>query len=258
MARDLIGGARGLHSQLFDLGCHHGEAFAGGPSPSGLDRGVEREQIGLTGNTADDIRDRANPIDLFAKRRDGFPCGTASDHRLADHGGGFIDLGRYFANRRGQLFGRARDRLAVVQCLLRGAQCRTGRGFRASRCKFHTSRVVGHRLGVPTDLIHRCGGLIFYLVRHVAERRGQEIRKLGLLFLVRDPLGLDPRYIFRDGILHAGQRRQQAGCFAASPGVDRIVQFSTRDRDCYRDAPTHGASDGCTDGQADQHRDRDR
>ena len=49
-AGDVLGGAGGLLRQLLDLVGDDGEALAGLPGTGGLDRGVEREQVGLLGD----------------------------------------------------------------------------------------------------------------------------------------------------------------------------------------------------------------
>ena len=47
---DAVGGERGLAGQRLDLGGDHGEAAARRAGAGGLDRGVERQQVGLLGD----------------------------------------------------------------------------------------------------------------------------------------------------------------------------------------------------------------
>jgi hypothetical protein len=56
----LVGGAGCLFGQLFDFVRHHHEAFPGLTGTGGLDRGVQRQQVGLLGDRADDPHYLAN------------------------------------------------------------------------------------------------------------------------------------------------------------------------------------------------------
>ena len=55
VAGDFLGRLGGLHRQRFDLGGDHREALAGLAGARGFDGGVEREQIGLAGDVADQL-----------------------------------------------------------------------------------------------------------------------------------------------------------------------------------------------------------
>ncbi len=50
---DLAGGLRGLLGQRLHFGCHHGKATAGLAGARSLDRGVQRQQVGLAGDGID-------------------------------------------------------------------------------------------------------------------------------------------------------------------------------------------------------------
>ena len=52
---DLFGGLFGLPGKVFDLGGDHGEPFASITGTGSLNRRIKGQQIGLTGNTADQI-----------------------------------------------------------------------------------------------------------------------------------------------------------------------------------------------------------
>ena len=254
VAGNLIGGPRSLYSKLFDLGCHHGKPLAGRARPCCFNRGVEREQIGLSGDAGDDVGDGADQVHFFAQRLDGCTGGAATRDRLAHDRGGLIDLRRYLPDRRRQLFGRACDRLGRAKRLLRGQHRRLGRCLGAGRGQFHRASAIRHGLDVLSDDVHRRGCFVLHPVRHPAQGRGQCGRELSLLFPIGDPLGIDPCEIIGDGALHDGERTQQPGRFAASPGVDRIVQFSAGDRGRDRDAPANWAHDRGTEQEGNDRR----
>ena len=52
-AANIFGGLRGLLGQLLDFGGHDGKALAGVAGAGGLDRGIQRQQIGLLGDVLD-------------------------------------------------------------------------------------------------------------------------------------------------------------------------------------------------------------
>jgi hypothetical protein len=68
---DLLGGLRGLTGEILDFGCDHGKAPAGFAGAGRLDGRVQRQQIGLAGDCADQAKHIA---DLLAG------CGEAPDH----------------------------------------------------------------------------------------------------------------------------------------------------------------------------------
>ncbi len=57
---DVFGGGGGLLGQLLDFRGHDGEALAGVAGAGGLDRGVQRQQVGLLGDVLDDLDDLAD------------------------------------------------------------------------------------------------------------------------------------------------------------------------------------------------------
>jgi hypothetical protein len=64
---DRLGGAHGPLRQLAHLGGHHGEALSRLPGPGGLDRGVQREQVGLPGDLVDQLEDLADLLAALAE-----------------------------------------------------------------------------------------------------------------------------------------------------------------------------------------------
>jgi len=50
---DFLGRLSGLRRQRLDLGCHHRKAAAGLARARRLDRGIERQQVGLLGDRGD-------------------------------------------------------------------------------------------------------------------------------------------------------------------------------------------------------------
>ncbi len=60
LGADLVGRLGGLRGQGLHLRGNHREAAAGFAGASGLDRGVEREQVGLLGNRRDQLDDVAD------------------------------------------------------------------------------------------------------------------------------------------------------------------------------------------------------
>ena len=60
MPRDLLGRFRGFHRERFDFGGDDGEAAARFTGSRRLDGGVQRQQIGLAGDVANELDDVAN------------------------------------------------------------------------------------------------------------------------------------------------------------------------------------------------------
>ncbi len=54
---DHVGCFAGLHRKRFDFGSDDGKALAGRAGARGFDRGVEREQVGLSGYALDELDD---------------------------------------------------------------------------------------------------------------------------------------------------------------------------------------------------------
>jgi CysZ protein len=67
---DFFGGAAGTRSQLAHFVGDHGKATALLAGAGGLDGRVERQQVGLAGDVADGLDDRANHLGLLVQRLD--------------------------------------------------------------------------------------------------------------------------------------------------------------------------------------------
>ncbi|MCZ7643273.1 MAG: hypothetical protein M5U33_12110 [Pseudorhodoplanes sp.] len=143
LRRDFLGRFRSLAGQRLDLGRHDREAASGFASACGLDRGVEREQVGLAGNGLDQSDHLADAIGGIAKLRHGldgaagFGDGARGDlGRFAGLAGDLVDRGGKFLGRAGgagDIFGGGVDALAGGVGLgghrVGGAVERAGGGF---------------------------------------------------------------------------------------------------------------------------------
>ena len=67
---DFFGRLRGLHRERFDFRGHHGKSTSGFAGASGFDRGIEREQIGLTRDVLDELDHVADLLRRACKRAD--------------------------------------------------------------------------------------------------------------------------------------------------------------------------------------------
>src|ERR1700721_901493 len=74
LSGDFFGGLCGLAGELLDFGCHHGKASAGFAGTRGLDGGVQRQQISLAGDRADQTKDIADLLACGGKASDLFGC----------------------------------------------------------------------------------------------------------------------------------------------------------------------------------------
>src|SRR6056297_2198998 len=145
---DVLGRLRGLGSEILHLLCHHGKPLAGFASASGLDGGVEGEQIGLGGDLVDQSDNLADAAGGFAESLDlagyaaGFLDGAARDL------GGLRDLLADLADGGAELFGGGGDGIDVGAGPLRGlAGLAPALGGAA--------RKGDHAIGIALDL--RCG-----------------------------------------------------------------------------------------------------
>ncbi len=68
--RDLLGGLRGLHRKRFHFRSDNGKAAPGLAGARRLDGGVERKQIGLTGDILNELDHVADLLRDMSKRRD--------------------------------------------------------------------------------------------------------------------------------------------------------------------------------------------
>ena len=179
---DLLGGPRGLRRERLHLGGNHGKAFAGIACPRRLDRGIQRQQIGLGGDLADHVGDRADACDLLVQRLDGRAGLASGGDRAADDFGGLRNLAADLGDRGAELLGGACDGCALANACAEAvaalwADCRSGWRTRASPRRWQSSRRCGRR---PLQ----CGGrLILDPVRH-ADKRGV-LLDLGSLTLLR-------------------------------------------------------------------------
>ena len=147
---DIVGRLRGLHGERFDFGGDDGKALAGRAGARRLDRGVERQQIGLPGHALDELDDVVDLLrrlrqpgdDLVGRLR----LGRRRAHHLAGADKLTVDLGDRFRQ--------------FVRC---------GRGALDA-----AERVVGR--------VHRAGGLRGGFVRRRRQRGGGRFHR-------RDALG---------------------------------------------------------------------
>ena len=120
MIGDVLGRLGGLHRQRFDLGGDHGEALAGFAGARRLDGGVERQQVGLPGDVADQLDHVADLL-----RAVGEPCDLAVGcarlvGRKPDDVAGVGELAADLADRARQLVGRDRGGLDVGRRFVEG------------------------------------------------------------------------------------------------------------------------------------------
>src|SRR5262249_46176660 len=106
LRRDLVGRARGLRGQVLDLAGDHREALAGLAGARRLDGGVERQQVGLRRDLADQPDDAA---DAFA--------GLIEFH---DQGVGLLGLRGRLARDAARLLGAPGDLLDRAAQLVAG------------------------------------------------------------------------------------------------------------------------------------------
>jgi hypothetical protein len=170
---DFLAGGGGLAGQLLDLVGDHGETATGFARGGGLDRGIEREQVGLLGDVIDDVDDLGDlaggvvqlrhqllgrarllvgPVGDFgalgAVVRHFLNGGRHFLHRGSDAGGGLIDPGRGFGHRpraHGELFSRGGHGIGLGGGLFRD-------GGLALRGFVEGVRGLGERLGGTLQL----------------------------------------------------------------------------------------------------------
>ena len=106
---DVVGRARGLVGEALHFLRDHREAAAGVAGARRLDRGVEREQIGLAGNVADQAQDRFDRLGVIATSASDMPtaCAGLRARAVGDLGGGF-DFGAGILDRADQAGGGLR------------------------------------------------------------------------------------------------------------------------------------------------------
>jgi hypothetical protein len=107
---DLTGRLRSLLRQRLDFGRHHGKAAAGFAGTCRLDGGIERQQVGLSGNGGDELDDIAVGSCCF--RQFAVPIvGLAGlIDGLTGHPRRFLHLAADLIDRRGHFLGRRRHR----------------------------------------------------------------------------------------------------------------------------------------------------
>ncbi|MNC11604.1 hypothetical protein D3C75_593050 [compost metagenome] len=142
---DLVGGAGGARGQGADLPRHHGEATAMGAGPRRLDGGVQRQQIGLDGDLADQFDNVANLPHAAVQRL--HAAGRTIDH---------------IADRLGVLTGAADHRVHGVLHVLGGHR----RLLDLAELLLHQLQHAAHRLG------HRGRGAARLVVVHQHLRIG--------------------------------------------------------------------------------------
>ena len=97
---DLLGGLRGLAGETFHLGRHYREAPAGFTRASCFDGRIERQQIGLSRDARNQLRDVLDLLRTFSKRaHDRVGPARVLDGAIGDLGG-LCDLTADFGDRR--------------------------------------------------------------------------------------------------------------------------------------------------------------
>ncbi len=104
---DLAGRLRGLLGQRLHFGGHHRKAAAGLASPRRLDRGVERQQIGLSGDCVDQFDHVADPRSSPRQFADAIIGLPRLLNRLVGHPRRCLNLTADLVDRRGQLLAGA-------------------------------------------------------------------------------------------------------------------------------------------------------
>ena len=143
---DVVGRARGLAGEALHFLRDDREAAAGIAGARRLDRGVEREQVGLAGNVADQAEDRFDRLDMGGER-------LADLHRLAglvagaggDAGGDF-DFAAGFLDRADQAGGGLRRFAHRDRRLLGGGGDFAGLAEHAARRSGGRAGALGQRL----------------------------------------------------------------------------------------------------------------
>ena len=168
LSSDVIRRLGGLHGKRFDFGGDDGEALAGRSRPRRLDRGVERQQIGLSGhalNELDDIVDLLRrlrqPGDIFVGR---LRLRRGGSHHFRGADQLVVDLGDRFR----QFVRGSRGDLDAAECFVRGINRADGmRGRLVRRCRqhgrgrFHRRHVVGDGLQHAFDALAEPGDSLF-------------------------------------------------------------------------------------------------
>ena len=84
LLRDIVGGARGLVGERLHFGGDHGKALAGLAGARRLDRGIERQQIGLRRDRGNGADHRADALGGVVERADGsLACARRRRRRIA-------------------------------------------------------------------------------------------------------------------------------------------------------------------------------
>ena len=102
---DLLGRLGGLHRKRFYFGCDHGEASAGLARARGFNRGIERKQICLPRNVADQVDDFADLLNRLGEASHMLVDRLRLGDGMRGNFGSLIDLTPDFADRSDQLFG---------------------------------------------------------------------------------------------------------------------------------------------------------
>src|SRR5712671_3398752 len=164
LATDVLGRLGDLLRQRLHLARHHGEAPPGFAGARRLDGRIERQEIGLIGDTGD--QDHYG-TDLLARRGErtedivgafGVPRGTSR------HLGVALYLRRYLGQGRRHLLGRRRDRLDVGRCLSGRRGDRVGPRARRAHDLAHLVRALVHFVRTRDHDLDRASHLRLELV----------------------------------------------------------------------------------------------
>ncbi len=121
---DLAGGLRGLLGERLHLGRHHRKAATGLAGTRRLDRGVQRQQIGLAGDGVDQFDHIADAACRLRQLADAAIGLLRLVHGLIGNAGRFLHLTADLVDRGGQFLAGRGYRLHIGGCFFRSRRDR--------------------------------------------------------------------------------------------------------------------------------------
>jgi hypothetical protein len=163
--------ARGLGGELLHLARHHREALARLARARRLDRGVQRQQVGLAGDVGDEAHHLADLRRGLGQAAHGRVGGLRALHRLARRLRGVRHLARDLAHAGAELLGRRGDVAQVARALLRARGGRRGAVPGALHSLRHRLRRAAHLPGRAAERGHHPGDRLAEVLRVPLLRR---------------------------------------------------------------------------------------